>query len=193
VRALRADYSGARHARRKHDHVSVRYYLWARDGPWRIPEKLHQGLITRRIAFPDLAGTAQKILEVFASSIGRGTFLLRGRGSIYHFDEQGFVDLSAYAEAVDAVRAFRSSRTPNENLFDLTSALHGKHFSRANLWTPSRIMLNRIRTDFQPRPGDTNASKIRVLKITSNYSTIDSPDASRAPRRSGRQNRRSPR
>jgi hypothetical protein len=162
MRALRENYGVSRNAPRKHDHVSVRYYLWARDGPWRIPDRLHQGLITRRIALPQCAGTAQKILEVFARPAKRGALLIDGRGSIYRFDEQGFVDLSPYAEAIDAVKALHSSHTLDEKLIDLTPLLHEQHFSRANFWKPSRLILNGIRADLRPR--SAGAPKIRVLK-----------------------------
>ena len=51
----------------------VRYYLWANDGPWRLPVRLHQDLIDRKVAFPQYAGTKQKILEVFVRWITRDT------------------------------------------------------------------------------------------------------------------------
>ena len=46
--------------------ISIRYYLWAYDGPWRLTVQLHQDLIARKVALPQYAGTKQKILEVFA-------------------------------------------------------------------------------------------------------------------------------
>jgi hypothetical protein len=46
--------------------ITIRYYLWADDGPWRLPVRLHQDLIAKKVALPQYAGTKQKILEVFA-------------------------------------------------------------------------------------------------------------------------------
>ena len=60
----------------------VRYYLWSSDGPWRLPNRLHQDLIDRKVALPQYAGTKQKILEVFARRITRDTYSLKGRGAI---------------------------------------------------------------------------------------------------------------
>ena len=48
----------------------VRYYLWATDGPWRLPSRLHYDLMDRKVALPQYAGTKQKVLEVFARRIG---------------------------------------------------------------------------------------------------------------------------
>jgi len=42
----------------------VRYYLWAADGPWRLPSRLHYDLIDRKVALPQFADTKQKVLKV---------------------------------------------------------------------------------------------------------------------------------
>ena len=51
----------------------VRYYLWATDGPWRLPSRLHYDLIDRKVALAQYAATKQKVLEVFARRIGVDT------------------------------------------------------------------------------------------------------------------------
>jgi hypothetical protein len=51
--------------------ISIRYYLWADDGPWRLPSRLHQDLIKWKVALPQYAGTKQKVLEMFARWIDR--------------------------------------------------------------------------------------------------------------------------
>jgi hypothetical protein len=63
----------------------VRYYLWAADGPWRLPSRLHYDLIDRKVALPQYAGTKQKVLEVFARRIGVDMYSLQGRGTIFSF------------------------------------------------------------------------------------------------------------
>ncbi len=80
--------------------ISIRYYLWADDGPWRLASRLHQDLIARKVALPQHAGTKQKILEVFARWITRDTFSLKGRGSICPFDADGFLEPSGAEELV---------------------------------------------------------------------------------------------
>jgi hypothetical protein len=72
--------------------ISIRYYLWADDGPWRLPVRLHQDLIARKVALPQYAGTKQKILEVFARWITRDTYSLKGQGGICTFDAAGFME-----------------------------------------------------------------------------------------------------
>jgi hypothetical protein len=64
----------------------VRYYLWATDGPWRLPSRLHYDLMDRKVALPQYAGTKQKVLEVFARRIGVETYSLRGQGTFFVFD-----------------------------------------------------------------------------------------------------------
>lgn len=184
MHALKRDYGRNYKLRREHAHVSVRYYLWTRDGPWRIPDKLHQGLITRQIAFPECAGTGQKILEVRAVPVKGRALRLHGRGNVYHFDEQGFVDLSPYVEAIDALKALQLRDKLNEKLIDLRPALRQQHFSRANLWKPTRLMLDRVRSDFQTGSGRINAPKIRQLTNQSSFVAFDTLVA--AKRRSGR-------
>ena len=57
----------------------VRYYLWATDGPWRLPSRLHYDLMDRKVALPQYAGTKQKVLEVFARRIGVKRIPCKGR------------------------------------------------------------------------------------------------------------------
>jgi hypothetical protein len=78
----------------------VRYYLWADDGPWRLPVRLHQDLIDRKVALPQYAGTKQKILEVFALWTNRGTYSLKGQGDICTFDADGFWERDRAEELV---------------------------------------------------------------------------------------------
>jgi hypothetical protein len=72
--------------------ITIRYYLWADDGPWRLPVRLHQDLIDRKVALPQYAGTKQKIMEVFARWITRDTYSLKWRGGICTFDGDGFME-----------------------------------------------------------------------------------------------------
>jgi hypothetical protein len=68
--------------------ISVRYYLWSADGPWRIPNRLHHDLIDRKPALPQYAASKQKVLEIFARRISASSYSLRGRGSIFSFGEK---------------------------------------------------------------------------------------------------------
>jgi hypothetical protein len=72
----------------------VRYYLWAADGPWRLPSRLHYELIDREVALP---------LEVFARRIGLDTYSLQGRGTIFTFDEDGYLKRPPAEEAMGLI------------------------------------------------------------------------------------------
>ena len=92
----------------------VRYYLWATDGPWRLPSRLHYDLMDRKVALPQYAGTKQKVLEVFARRIGVETYSLRGQGTFFVFDENGYLKRVPAEEVmgfiVERARAVASGR-----------------------------------------------------------------------------------
>ena len=82
----------------------VRYYLWAVDGPWRLPNQLHHDLIDHEVALRQFAGTKQKVLEVFARRIGTDTYALQGRGTIFTWE---YRSPPRYTRALpDAVQGF---------------------------------------------------------------------------------------
>ena len=58
----------------------VRYYLWAADGPWRLPNQLHQDLVDRKVALPQFAGTKQKGLRSVRAANWRGNVFLARAG-----------------------------------------------------------------------------------------------------------------
>jgi hypothetical protein len=142
----------------------VRYYLWADDGPWRLPNRLHQDLIDRKVALPQYAGTKQKIAEVFARRVGGDTFSLRGQGNIFTFDKDGYLDLSAYIEATSMVVEGTEPKRIGENIFDVKPALKHQRFARENLWKPTPSMLRLLVTDFQPASPKIGAHKVRIMK-----------------------------
>ena len=69
----------------------IRYYILASDGLWRLPSRLHYDLMERKVALPQYADTKQKVLEVFARRIGVETYSLRGQGTFFVFDENGYL------------------------------------------------------------------------------------------------------
>ena len=144
--------------------ISIRYYLWADDGPWRLPVRLHQDLIARKLALPQYAGTKQKILEVFARRVTRDTYSLKGRGNVLSFDEEGYLDLSAYIEATSMVAEGAEPKRVARNVFDVQPALKYQRFAREHLWKPTASMLRVVQTDFQKAPRERGASRVRILK-----------------------------
>jgi hypothetical protein len=91
--------------------ISVRYYLWSADGPWRIPNRLHHDLIDRKPALPQYAASKQKVLEIFARRISASSYSLRGRGSIFSFDENGYLKRIPAEEVMGFFSATRSTKT----------------------------------------------------------------------------------
>jgi len=137
----------------------VRYYLWADDGPWRLPNRLHYDLIDRKVALPRYAGTKQKILEVFARWITTGTYSLKGQGTFFTFDESGYLK-RVPAEEVMGLIVERARQKPlGGNVVSIEPSLREQRLKKEHQWQPTRSILHIVRGDFAP-----GAGKVRVLK-----------------------------
>jgi len=144
--------------------TSLRYYLWADDGPWRLPSRLHQDLIARKVALPQYAGTKQKVLEVFARWITRDTFSLKGQGTIFSFDENGYLERDRAEELVGWVVERAQQKLAGGNVLNIEPTLSERRYKREHLWKPTASMLRLIEADFQKRPRATGVRRVRVLK-----------------------------
>jgi hypothetical protein len=137
----------------------VRYYLWAADGPWRLPSQLHYGLIDRKVALPQYAGTKQKVLEVFARRIGVDTYSLRARGTIFTFDENGYLKRKPAEEAMGLIVERARQKLRDDNVVSIEPTLRERRLKKEHHWRPTRPMLHLISSDFT-----RGARKVRVLK-----------------------------
>jgi hypothetical protein len=144
--------------------ITIRYYLWADDGPWRLPVQLHQDLFDRKVALPQYAGTKQKILEVFARWITSDTYSLKGRGSIDTFDADGFMERDRAEELVGWVVERAQQKLTGGNVVNIEPTLRERRYKREHLWKPTASMLRLIEADFQKRPRATGVRRVRVLK-----------------------------
>ena len=144
--------------------ISIRYYLWADDGPWRLPSRLHQDLNAKKVALPQYAGTKQKIVEVFARWITRDTYSLKGRGSIFSFDESGYLERVPAEELMGFVVERAQQKLVGGNVVNIEPTLRERRFKREHLWKPTVSMLRLIEPDFQKAPRSTGARRVRVLK-----------------------------
>jgi hypothetical protein len=142
----------------------VRYYLWADDGPWRLPVQLHQDLFDRKVALPQYAGSNLKVLEVFARWITSDTYSLKGRGSIFSFDEKGYLEQSPDAELVGWVVERAQQKLTGGNVVNIEPTLRERRYKRDHLWKPTASMLRLIEADFQKVSRATGARRVRVLK-----------------------------
>ena len=144
--------------------ITIRYYLWADDGPWRITVQLHQDLFDRKVALPQYAGTKQKILEVFARWITRDTYSLKGRGSIDTFDADGFMERDRAEELVGWVVKRAQQKVTGGNVVNIEPTLSERRYKREHLWKPTVSMLRLIEPDFQKISRATGVRRVRVLK-----------------------------
>jgi hypothetical protein len=137
----------------------VRYYLWAADGPWRLPNQLYRDLIDREVALPQFADTKQKVLEVLSRRIGVDAYALRGQGIIFAFDENGYLKRIPAEEAMGFIVERARQKLAESNVVSIGPTLRGRRFKKEHQWQPTRSMLQLVRIDFKPR-----ARRIRVLK-----------------------------
>ena len=144
--------------------ISIRYYLWADDGPWRLPVRLHQDLIAKKVALPQYAGTKQKVLEVFARWITRETYSLKGRGNIDTFDADGFMERDRAEELVGWVVERAQQKLTGGNVVSIEPTLRERRYKREHLWKPTASMLRLIEADFQKVSRATGVRRVRVLK-----------------------------
>jgi len=144
--------------------ITIRYYLWADDGPWRLTVQLHQDLIARKVALPQYASTKQKIMEVFARWITRDTFSLKGRGGICTFDADGFMERDRAEELVGWFVERAQQKLTGGNVVNIEPTLSERRYKREHLWKPATSMLRLIETDFQKISRATGVRRVRVLK-----------------------------
>ena len=144
--------------------ISIRYYLWADDGPWRLASRLHQDLIARKVALPQYAGTKQKMLEVMANSITSNQVSLKGRGSIGTFDSDGFLEPSGAEELVGLMVDRLTRKLEGGNVVSIEPALRKRSFKREHLWKPTKAMLGLVETDFCKGRLPAGRQRVRVLR-----------------------------
>ena len=137
----------------------VRYYLWADDGPWRLPNRLHQDLIARKVTLQQYAGTKQKVLEIFARQIGEGTYSLRGQGTLFTFDENGYLKQIPAQEVMGIIVERARQKTNEGNVVSIEPSLRERRLKKEHHWQPTRSMLHQVRSDFA-----SGAKRVRLLK-----------------------------
>ena len=138
---------------------SYRYYLWADDGLWKIPSRLHRGLVQGKDVLLQYAGTKQKILEVHVRNSGNSR-ILNYRGTVYVFDGTGSLDMSDQAEAVVVGLGGSHARKIGEKVVDIASLLQTQRWRRERIWSPTPTMREQIKRDIDSA---SVGSRVRVL------------------------------
>jgi hypothetical protein len=116
------------------------------------------------VALPQYAGTKQKVLEVFARWITSDTYSLKGRGSIFSFDEKGYLEQSPGAELVGWIVERAQQKLTGGNVVNIEPTLRERRYKREHLWKPTASMPRLIEADFQKVSQATGVRRVRVLK-----------------------------
>jgi hypothetical protein len=116
-------------------------------------------LIDRKVALPQYAGTKQKVLEVFARRIGVDMYSLQGRGTIFTFDEKGYLKRIPAEEAMGLIVERARQKLRDDNVLNIEPTLRERRLKKEHQWQPTRSMLHLVRSDFTP-----GAHRVRLLK-----------------------------
>jgi hypothetical protein len=123
----------------------VRYYLWATDGPWRLPSQLHYDLIDRKVALPQYAGSKQKVLEVYARRVGVDTYSLQGRGTIFTFDEEGYLKRIPAEEVMGFIVEHARQKLREDNVESIEPRLRERRLKKEHQWQPTDFSGGRLK------------------------------------------------
>jgi hypothetical protein len=113
----------------------------------------------RKVALPQYAGTKQKVLEVLARRIGVDTYSLRGQGTIFVFDKNGYLRRTPAEEVMGFIVERVRQKLEHSNVVNIEPRLRERRFKKEYSWQPTRSMLQLVRNDFTP-----GARRLRVLK-----------------------------
>ena len=93
---------------------SIRFYLFAADGPQRISQRVVDGLCQGEDAMPQFANTKQKVATVVVElENGKPARILEATGSFFDFDNKGKVQESLMRGGFEAVETYRALERSN--------------------------------------------------------------------------------
>jgi hypothetical protein len=150
--------------------IALRYYLWADDQAYRIPNKLHSMLLDGEVRLLRYAETAQRIIE---ASINRRVGKLpqvKLRYTTYVFDKDGFFDL---VDQADAVQGTFGSKTSG-NIVDVRDVLAGRRWNEAHHWNAPQSAVEQVIADIQPEKRMENYKPLPVLSFNAKPSEAPS-------------------
>ena len=141
--------------------MSVRYYFWADNALLRVSSKLHFDLIDRKTAIQRFAGTDQKVIEVILRKLSERVRAITVQGSVYTFDEIGFLDLRPGREA--ALEGYgEPSRSP-PGVIDFQPLLRKRRYESRYKWIVPKDVIGRVKLDMR-RGNNAARPKISWLK-----------------------------
>ncbi|MFZ0025261.1 MAG: hypothetical protein WAK72_03550 [Pseudolabrys sp.] len=92
----------------------------------------------RKVALPQYAGTKQKVLEVFARRIGVNTYSLQGRGTIFTFDENGYLKRIPAEEVMGIIVERARQKLRGGNVVSIEPTLRERRLKKEHHWQPTR-------------------------------------------------------
>ena len=160
---------------------SIRFYLWAEDGPKRITARQSEQLERGEIALPKYAGTTQKYVEAIIENDRRHAVLRRATGYYRSLDERGFFtgrdeQYGAADAMASAVMTAALTRTmpglpdqfglggPQGIVVDIAPQLEKARWTRENTWTLSEPDLKLIASDLMGTKRPKGAQVIPIVK-----------------------------
>jgi hypothetical protein len=137
--------------------LSVRFYLFADDGLYRISHRLMEGLAHGKDAIPQYAGTKQRVANVLVEmDDAKPVKIDRADGSFLTFDKNGQVHSDLVASGFAAMETYRALERADRmattgKVVDLSPKLKREKWERENRWTPSKQDLDAICDDIWKR------------------------------------------
>ena len=124
--------------------ISIRYFV-CREGQltWALSNPVHSQLIKGELHLPAFAGQTVEILEVFISKKD-GTFaLLNARGTRWHFDQQGKLDIANRSVTAIGDRLLISmDRT--KRIVDLQPQIRQRRRRAEDMWQPTETLKDQV-------------------------------------------------
>jgi hypothetical protein len=143
---------------------SLRYYLWSDDGPWRLSERFHAGLVSGTVNLKQYANTKQKIVEVFVRRHRGQPIFVKARGIYYRFDKSGRLDVTGLSEAAAIALEGSRPRHVAANLFDVSPAIRHRRWLKAQTWRVDAAILRKITADLNAESQSLTEDRIPMLK-----------------------------
>ena len=140
---------------------SIRYYLCRDDYVLgRLPNTLHQELLAKTVALPELFNSKQKVLEALIGKTDGRQVLLDARGSIYSFDGAGRLDVHPTAEFMTHLAEMGRRKSIQGKVIDARSIFRKRQWSAQETWKPNQQMRRIVRDNLSP-----GTKKILVIKV----------------------------
>lgn len=133
--------------------MSFRHYLFPDDAePWRLSNRLVDGLVAGTDALPQLAGTRQRIAFVWLETDGRAPVrIVRTETSVWAFDREGGIREGLDESFIEVMRSIEPSDHSNQTVVQLAPRLSKKKVEREHRWELTKSEIDRIVRDIWPK------------------------------------------